>query len=313
MKYRIAVIIPYFGKFPEWMDLFLFSCFRNHILLDDIIIDWIIFTDNDCISKYSNVIFYKMSFTEYCNYVSNKLNIEFNPQGPYKLCDLKPFYGVIHNSLLKEYTHWAFGDLDLCYGQLSILLTRNRLKKFDLITTHADRVAGHFTVIRKESRYTNLCLQINNWKDKLKDNYVYGLDEHDFTVLIYPATKNIWRAYRYIGKPLKIKYYNFFRIFNYVFNSFSKHYLKEFYTSILPNNGERWLYNLKNSELLNPKNIRLPYLHFLFFKKTKFYDAEVYWKNGFWKIDKKIDFSNCNSFVFFDNTQIGIFNNIDYD
>lgn len=45
LRYKIAIIIPYFGKFPEWIDLFLYSCSRNAKLSEGIEVNWLIFTD----------------------------------------------------------------------------------------------------------------------------------------------------------------------------------------------------------------------------------------------------------------------------
>ncbi len=39
MKDKIAIIIPYFGKYPEWIDLFFYSCGMNKT------IDFYFFTD----------------------------------------------------------------------------------------------------------------------------------------------------------------------------------------------------------------------------------------------------------------------------
>lgn len=304
MKNKIAIIIPYFGRFPEWIDLFFYSCSCNQMISDNTRVDWFIFTDNDYTPvQYNNVILKKMHFLDYCAMVSKKLDIEFHPQSPYKLCDLKPFYGIIHHDDLKGYTHWGFGDLDLCYGRLSVVLSDQRIAKYDLITTHADRVAGHLTIIRKESSYSKYCFKIKKWQDKLVNQYVYGLDEHDFTVLVYPFQPYIWRLYRYLGKPLCIKYYNFFTAINFLPNMFSKHFFQEYYTSMLPANGEKWTYDPQTSIMLGPHNIELPYLHFLFFKKNKFFNGEFFGKENFWKIEN-LDFKKCLQLVVFDNKKV---------
>lgn len=47
MKNKIAIIIPYFGRFPEWIDLFFYSCSCNQMISDNTRVDWFIFTDND--------------------------------------------------------------------------------------------------------------------------------------------------------------------------------------------------------------------------------------------------------------------------
>lgn len=77
--YKIAIIIPYFGKFPEWIDLFLYSCSLNKKITDNITIDWLIFTDCELPRKiYDNTIFIQMSFKEYCQHVMSCLHIDFH-------------------------------------------------------------------------------------------------------------------------------------------------------------------------------------------------------------------------------------------
>ncbi len=109
-KNKIAIIIPYFGQWPEWIDLHFYSCGQN------LFIDWLFFTDCPIPKTHStNLSFYSFSFDEYCNDVSRKLKINFHPDKYYKLCDLKPFYGYIHADIISEYDFWGFGDIDVIW------------------------------------------------------------------------------------------------------------------------------------------------------------------------------------------------------
>ena len=295
---KIAIICPYFGLFPVWFDLYLYSCSKNEA------VDFHFYTDCDIPKRtYMNTIFHKMEFRDYCRLVSDRLSIAFHPKSPYKLCDLKPFYGIVHEQDILEYDYWGFADMDLVYGDLSPLIDKAKSGRYNLITTHADRVAGHFTLIKTKSSYTHACLSISNWEKRLLDEYVYGLDEHDFTLIIYPLQKQIWRGYRLLGKRLGFIYYDFFRLFNCITNQCSRHYFQEYYTSILPKDAEEWSYDLKSGHVLNPKGISLPYLHFLFFKKTQHYKAEHYWKEGFWQISN-VDFDNLKGNIIFTNEKV---------
>ena len=290
--------MPYFGKFPVWFDLYLYSCSKNSF------IDFIFFTD--CViptRTYTNTIFHQISFADYCALISQKLNISFAPQSPYKLCDVRPFYGIIHSEILQNYDFWGYGDIDVIYGDLSLIVNSQRLAKYDLISSHADRVAGHFTIVKKISSYTSICWSIKDWQKRLKDDYVYGIDEHDFTELVHPWNKYIWRTHRIVSKIHKVHPYSLFRIPNYVFNLFSKHYIKEFHTTPLPQNGEQWIYDLSSSKLTTPTHHEIPYLHFLFFKKTPFWSPEHYWKDNFWQV-KEIDYTRKTGFIVFDNKHV---------
>lgn len=56
---KTAIIIPYYGKWPEWMDLYLYSCSKNPQL------DFLIITDIETPHKvYSNTHFIYMTFEE---------------------------------------------------------------------------------------------------------------------------------------------------------------------------------------------------------------------------------------------------------
>lgn len=300
MMNKICIIIPYFGNFPIWFDLYLYSCYKNSF------IDFYFFTDCEIpIKIYNNTHFFKISFDEYCEKVSKKLDIQFKPQKHVKLCDVKPYYGLIHADIVNNYDFWGFGDIDVLYGDLKIILKESTLLKYDLISSHADRVAGHFTIIRKDSKYTTMPLHIDGYQQKLLAENVVGLDEHYFTALVYPFSKWIWKAYRKIGNKLGIKYYNFFKIPNAVFHLFSRFELKEYLTSILPKKGEIWYYDLKRGTVTGPLG-KLPYLHFLFFKKNRFYKAETCWEEGFYKLDPKSDYENMNVTIEITNSHIKI-------
>lgn len=302
--YKIAIIIPYFGKFPEWMRLFLYSCHLNYRIDHNVFIDWIIFTDNSPIENiYPNTKFYYLSFKDYCDRVSDSLHINFHPLTPYKFCDLKPFYGIIHKKELQDYSHWGFGDLDLCYGNLSLVINKMNLRKYRLITTHADRIAGHFTVIEKKSIYTDLCLKISNWEIKLLDENVLGLDEMDFTNLVRPTMTNWLRMYRYLARPFGVGIYKFMRIPNMIHNLYADSLIKEYYTSPLPKNGEQWIWNIETNTLINSSGRSIPYLHFLFFKKTPFWKTPNYWKENFFHIDDKC-LKGQKGFVIFNNKSV---------
>lgn len=296
---KIALIIPYFGKFPEWMPLYLFSCSKQKN------IDFLYFTDCELPQKvYDNTIFCKTTFEEYCDKVSNKLNIDFHPTQSYKLCDLKPFYGIVHEDDLREYDWWGFGDLDLIYGDLSLLINEDNLAKYDLLTTHIDKVAGHFTIVRKKSEFTKIPLNIPNWVDKLTlDKHVF-LDEAEYAELVKPMkVRKMNRVdFHFLQKytnPNK-KFWYYYLLDKLIFFGGGKALMKEFFTTFRPKNDTCITYNIDTGEINVPKcqtekiikgAARL-YLHFLYFKKTKYWlENTHYWKTGFYQIPDDYDFS----------------------
>lgn len=248
---KVALIVPYFGKWPEWFDLYLYSCSKQEG------IDFIFYTDCEVPKRiYHNTIFHQTSFEDYCSFVSKRLSIPFHPKAAYKLCDLKVFYGIVHEEDLQGYDWWGFGDVDLVYGDLGLLVNQRNMEKYDLLTTHVDRVAGHFTVMRKESVYTRMCLDIPGWQQKLCDGVNHGLDENAFT------KKAVTFKYRLIGSF-------YYHVVRRITSPDSKHYwfskmekwtrllpsrilMREFYTTFKPMPGRPCTYNLKTSEIYCP-------------------------------------------------------------
>ena len=67
---KICIIIPYFGKWPAWMNYFLLSCKYNTT------IDWLFFTDCESpLIKANNLFFYYMSLKDFNQTASSKLAV----------------------------------------------------------------------------------------------------------------------------------------------------------------------------------------------------------------------------------------------
>ena len=105
---RVALIIPYFTIAPpQWIPLNFYTCARQRH------IDFIYFTDCEKIVEmampYSNIICHRISFSDYCDMVSERLNIDFHPKHAYKLCDLKPFMDIYIKIFWMDMN---FGDME---------------------------------------------------------------------------------------------------------------------------------------------------------------------------------------------------------
>lgn len=141
----INMIIPYFGEFPNYFQLFLNSCKMNPT------IDWTIITDNKEKYEYpDNVKKIKMTFSELRAKVQEKFDFHVALDKPYKLCDLRPAYGYIFPQLVQGYDYWGYCDLDVIYGDIRKFLTA------DVLTYPKVFQLGHFTLIRNEERYNTL-------------------------------------------------------------------------------------------------------------------------------------------------------------
>lgn len=295
---QICILIPYFGKFPKSFDLYLYSCSKQKI-------DFYYLTDCKIPKKtYSNTFFIKMSFLEYCQLVSKKLDVDFYPKRTYKLCDIRPFLQFIHKDIVSQYDFWGWADVDLIYGDTSEFLSPENLSKYNLITSHSERIAGHFTIIRTNSRYAKLGYKIPNWKSLIASEINKGMDEGAFSVVANPYFRYITFVWYHFYKNFKnedYKYDFYQRCQNFIHHFAMKDALfLEEYTSPIPKQGQVWEYNVKASTIQCPDNFYankylanrpLPYLHFIFFKKTKYLKTENYWSNDFWQVPSDYDYN----------------------
>lgn len=280
---KCAIVIPYFGtEWPIWFPLYLYSLGKNKDILD------VYFITNILPPSYApdNAKFQICNFKEYSKKVSEKLNIQFVPESPYKLCDLKPFLPIIHADQLTQYDYVGFGDLDLIYGNLSKWLNKVGENK-TVISTHIDRISGHFVLLKNTPRIINKAFYIPKWREILQDNKHHGIDEGRFSFVHFPLLWGIscvfqyklkWRKFgKNICKPLNWLHPNIF--------------LREMHTTPMPKSDEKWRYY--NGEIFDPEGNEIPYLHFLFFKKTKYNpNNQQYWKDRFYKINIITDLEN---------------------
>jgi hypothetical protein len=173
----IVLIVDYFGKWVPYFDLWLISCAHNPT------INWIVNTDcpipNNCPK---NVKFNQISFDQFKRNVSDKLGISFNPTYPYKLVDIQPAYGVLHEDIIKGYDYYGHTDIDLLYGELRSFFT-DQILTCDVITTRSHLLAGHFTLFRNVDHIRYAYTKIDCWKRLFEDDRVLMVDELFFAVV----------------------------------------------------------------------------------------------------------------------------------
>lgn len=175
-KYSIGVYAFYFGKFPEWMPLYLESLRLNSS------IDFHIFTDCAYDGDYpKNVFIHNVVYDEYTKYIGEKLRIDFNPDSPIKLCDVRPMVGYIHYDTFSKYDFYGWIDLDLLLGNVRNFYTDEILMRNDVLSTHEVRIAGHFSLFRNNRHNRMMFRKIYQWKESLETPSFIGLDEHGIT------------------------------------------------------------------------------------------------------------------------------------
>lgn len=141
---KAVFIIPYFGAFNNYFQLFLNSCKYNSDFY------WLIFTDDKREYDYpQNVTVIYKSFYEMKVMIQQKFEFTISLEKPYKLCDFKPAYGYIFESYIQDYLFWGHCDTDMIFGNLSRFITPEDFDIYDKIG-----ILGHCTLYRNCSTIT---------------------------------------------------------------------------------------------------------------------------------------------------------------
>jgi len=158
MKGTIALIIPYFGALPEWFPYFVESVSHSPIL------DVLLFTDARVGTELpANVKVHSCSLTEFDALASRALSIPVSLKAPFKICDFKPAFGEIFQEHIREYGFWAFGDLDLIYGDVESFLVP-LLQDHDVISCRKEWISGSLCILRNCKEVNSLYTRSPDWK-----------------------------------------------------------------------------------------------------------------------------------------------------
>lgn len=190
MKKLCCFIVPYFGKMPNYFQLFLNSCGLNSKY------NWLIITDDNTPYSYpQNVQLVKSSFKELQTMFSSKFDFDICLPKPYKLCDFKPAYGYLFSEYLKDYDYWGHCDVDTIMGCLEKFIPKDFLSKYDKVFC-----LGHMTIYRNEDYINRLFMLPYNgrclYKLVFQNPKICVFDEE------YQDGNNINRMFLQLGKKV---------------------------------------------------------------------------------------------------------------
>jgi hypothetical protein len=176
---RVSLVIPYFGPLPRFFPLFVQSASRNPRLN-------FVFVSNEEVPVRlpPNFNYVRLTPAEVENRVREKVCQDFRLWYGYKLCDVKPFYGVVFDDLLKTSDFWGYCDIDLVFGDLSSLLDSQTLNGADFYCADAGPVVATFCLFRNQERVNRLPFQIPDFQRRLASKEYESTDEKEFDKLI---------------------------------------------------------------------------------------------------------------------------------
>ena len=168
---KTLLILPYFGKLPNYFSIFLKSLAMNAK------IDLLLITDDKVQLPFSNhVRTVYSSFYEIVQLFKAKISENISLDVPYKLCDFKPCYGHVFSEYLTGYDYWGYCDCDVVFGDVSKFVSQYMDQDFDKIF-----VLGHLSFIRNTEANNKLFYHSFRgellYKEALFNSDIFWFDE----------------------------------------------------------------------------------------------------------------------------------------
>ncbi len=166
MNHSICLIVPYFGAFPNYFDMWLYSCGRNRD------ITFLLISNNERPDDLpDNFIYIREEFKDTVARFQRCFDFPICLDSPYKFCDFRPAYGEVFEEELKDYGFWGFVDVDLILGDVRKWLTDELLDSYNKFYVH-----GHLTVFRN-NRESNLLYRRMDFRKVFSNSYPFHFDE----------------------------------------------------------------------------------------------------------------------------------------
>jgi hypothetical protein len=187
---KIVKIIAWFGPWPKWFSLYLESCRWNPT------IDFLIICDAPIPLEYpDNVKFVTYSFEAYREFIAKRLRVTPKWDNPIKMCDIKPILGYLHEDLIAGYDYWAYGDIDVIYGDIRRFFGEKELT-YDVVSTHEHIISGHFALIRNTETMNRLFRRILHWRYLIQAKENKSFDERIFSMMFIDEKRKKYSIHR---------------------------------------------------------------------------------------------------------------------
>lgn len=170
MNHKVAVIICWYGPFPEYFPLFLKSCACNPGF------DFLIFTDTAFDGEYpKNVKPFIRSFGSMKSMFEERLGFAVSLEQPFRFCDFRPAFGVLFADYLEGYDFWGHCDIDQIFGDIKSVINDEILSQYERVLFQ-----GHLSLYKNNAKMNRLFEQdgaIYPYKRVFTTGENYAFDE----------------------------------------------------------------------------------------------------------------------------------------
>jgi GR25 family glycosyltransferase involved in LPS biosynthesis len=199
---KLILITVWFGKLPDYLDLFLYSIQNKNY-------DILFITDQN-INKYpNNFKILNMTFEQFNNHLNYKTGFNVKIKNYSKLVDVKPLLGLLFYEFISDYIYWGWTDIDMIMGDIDNCIPKSN--NYDVIS-YGKASFGPLTIFKIS--ITDIYKYLTNYEEILNDEYICKVDEPWWFI-----DKNYTNDLQiYIDEKTNVKFYGGKNILDYLKN-----------------------------------------------------------------------------------------------
>lgn len=188
---KIIYIVPYFGRLPDYFQLWLNTCSFNEK------VNWLVITDDHSeFNVPTNVKVIYSEFKKIKKLIQERFDFKISLESSYKLVDYKIAYGEIFDEYTRGYDFWGFCDIDLMWGDIRYFINDEILENYDKIG-----IQGHSTIFKNNDKINSLYRhgEYNNitFKEVFESNKIFCSDREFIETIFLKNNKKIFRDTNY--------------------------------------------------------------------------------------------------------------------
>jgi hypothetical protein len=196
---RITWITVWFGQLPPYLDKFIARCNAQGR-------EWkfIMFNDQGQNASKGNFTAIHQSQEDFTNLSRKKFGLDIVPttkEDPRKTVDARPLFGDMYSEYLEDADFWAYGEIDVVYGNLNNFVNYPMLLSCDVFSVGKE-VSSNMTIFHNDGK--NQLYRLHpNWKFFVTDGKLHGFDEHTISVTFQTAGLYTlyWYAHSHDAQP----------------------------------------------------------------------------------------------------------------
>lgn len=226
----------------------------------------------------NNVKLQRISWPGFKTWISNILGLDYNPDNPYSVCNLRPMFGLIFQDELEGYDLFGWCDIDVVWGDIRSIYTEEVLRA-NVVSSDSAITSGHFLLIKNEQWLRDAYLLLDDWQECLSKKGIVSwensLDEARLSSIFSPDK---WIRDQPGGADVPQRYWN------------NNHFVQQFCTPFVPQewhdgsneHPEIWFWD--NGKVFNTRDEgrTFLYLHLMNFRAKRWVNEELYGKSRTW-------------------------------